>query len=663
MEERLARLIRFHDVVSEVGRTIVSEHGRQRLFDETCRILVEEGRFQAAWIGVSDPTNMDIRFVAAHGGNDSFRNEFRVTVDDLASNNEVVGTALLQEKCFCSNDIVKDSRVIPWRSEAVALGYQSSAAFPLTFGERIIGVLIVWSSEADIFGNEEVAVFERLVALLSTALTLSKREEQRKHAEEELRESEARYRRLAENVLELVSQIDVRHVFQYVSPSHKRLLGYEPEDLLGKPFFDMIHPDDLKTARAALQSVLNNGSTARMEVRFRRANGQYLLLEVVGDVLYNERDEVAGFILGSRNITERRQAEDKLRRYAEHLEEMVRERTERIRKLNETITQRLIQKINQINHISELRENLKSSPGISQSFQTILDNSTRDLAMSDAAILTVNSESRIVEVRAIKTTRPVDVKKTYSLDAPFMEYDCINRNCATSRVILKEPSILGTKSLHCSPVSSRNQVSGILALGSDKELILDESDLSVLKLYSGLVSTVLETASLTVEPMKETMKRGKSKYTLEFGRNYLVADNVDLAYDVFTDTIMSGIEGLCVTRTLPDKLRKKYGLKKTPIIWLTSEVVKNERTINSLQDISILISNYVEKVEKPVILIDGIEYLASHQGFESVYHFLQAKRTQVETAGGILIVPFFQGALDQKEVKLLQREFEAFTES
>jgi CheY-like chemotaxis protein len=192
---------------------------------------------------------------------------------------------------------------------------------------------------------------------------------------------------------------------------------------------------------------------------------------------------------------------------------------------------------------------------------------------------------------------------------------------------------------------------------------LDESDLSVLKLYSGLVSTVLETASLTVEPMKETMKRGKSKYTLEFGRNYLVADNVDLAYDVFTDTIMSGIEGLCVTRTLPDKLRKKYGLKKTPIIWLTSEVVKNERTINSLQDISILISNYVEKVEKPVILIDGIEYLASHQGFESVYHFLQAKRTQVETAGGILIVPFFQGALDQKEVKLLQREFEAFTES
>ena len=191
----------------------------------------------------------------------------------------------------------------------------------------------------------------------------------------------------------------------------------------------------------------------------------------------------------------------------------------------------------------------------------------------------------------------------------------------------------------------------------------DDSDLSVLRLYAGLVSNVLETATLTIEPTKENVKQEKSKYTLEYGRNYIVADNTDLAYDVFTDMILSGIEGLCLTRTFPDKVRKKYGLQKTPIIWLTSESVKGERTINNLQDISILISNYVEKAEKPVILIDGLEYLASHQGFDSVYHFLQAKRTQVESAGGILIIPFFKGALDQKEVKLLEREFEVFTEN
>jgi PAS domain S-box-containing protein len=662
MEEKLARLIRFHDVVSEVGRTIVTERNRQQLFDETCRILVEVGQFQAAWIGISDPTSMNVKVVSACEAESSFRDGFRITIDDLAYSNEPIGASLLKERYFSCNDIAKDPRVIPWRSEALAHGYQSSAAFALKAEDRIMGVLVVWSAEVNVLGDEEIAVFERLTALLSTALALSRREEQRRRAEDELRESEARYRRLAENVLELVSQIDVKHVFQYVSPSHKRLLGYEPEDLLGKSFLELVHPDDMKIAHAGLQSISNNGSTTRMEIHFRRANGQYLLLEIIADVLYNERDQAAGFILGSRNITEYRQTEDRLRRYAENLEEMVRERTERIRKLNETITQRLIQKINQINHISEIRESLKSSPGISQSFQTILDNSTKDLGMSDAIILTINSETRIVQVEAVKSARPFDAQKTYSLEAPFLEYECINESRATSGIVLKNPSILGTRSLHCSPISLRDRVCGVLGLGSDKELILDESDLSVLTLYAGLVGTVLETASLTVEPMKETMKRKKVRYKLEFGRNYLVADNVDLAYDVFTDSIMSGIEGLCITRTLPDRLRNKYGLEKTPIIWLTSEAAKKERTINSLQDISILISNYVEKAEKPLIMIDGIEYLVSHQGFGSVYHFLPAKRTQIEAAGGILIVPFFSGALDQKEVKLLEREFEVFKE-
>lgn len=663
MEERFDRLIRFHDVLSEVDRTIMSEHNRQELLEEACRLLVDEGKFQAAWIGLSDPTTMDLKFVAAHGGRDDFREEFQVTLDNVDQKNEPIGLTLLEGKSFWCNDISNDQRVISWRSEARTQGYESVAAVPLRFGERLIGILVLWSNQPNLFADEEITIFERLGAVLSTALVQSKKDEQRKRAEEELRESEARYRRLAENVLELVSQINSKYIFQYVSPSHKRALGYEVEELLGKSFLEMVHEDDLNTTRAALQTVASNGCTKRMEVRFRHAKSQYLLLEVVVDPLYGETEEITGFILGSRNITERRQAEDKLRRYAEKLEEMVRERTERIRKLNETVTERLIQKVNQINHISELRESLKSSPGVSQGFQIILDSSTRDLGMTDAAILTVSVEKRIVEVRAVKSTRPIDVKTTYSLDAPFAEYECLNNDSPTSRIALKEPSILGTRSLHCCSISLENQVRGILALGNDNDLILDESDLSVLRLYSGLVGTVLETSTLTVEPMKEAVKKSQSKYTLEFGRNYIVADNTDLAYDVFTDKIMSGIEGLCITRTLPSKVREKYGLKKTPIIWLTNESVKGERTISSLQDISILISNYVEKVEKPVILIDGIEYLNSHQGFESVYHFLQAKRTQVEAAEGILIIPFFQGALDQKEVKLLEREFEAFAES
>jgi Cdc6-like AAA superfamily ATPase len=107
-------------------------------------------------------------------------------------------------------------------------------------------------------------------------------------------------------------------------------------------------------------------------------------------------------------------------------------------------------------------------------------------------------------------------------------------------------------------------------------------------------------------------------------------------------------------------VREKYKLQRTPIIWLTDEVVEGEKSIHSLQDLSILVSNYVQKATKPVILIDGIEYLISHKGFESVYHLMQAKRTQMEANQGILIIPFFCDAVEAKEAKLLEREFTVF---
>jgi hypothetical protein len=220
--------------------------------------------------------------------------------------------------------------------------------------------------------------------------------------------------------------------------------------------------------------------------------------------------------------------------------------------------------------------------------------------------------------------------------------------------------VLGTLGLHGSPILFMNEPTGLIALGRASGEALDESDLSVLQLYSGLVTTALETTSLSVEPTRETAKAREGKYKLEFGSNYLMVDNIDLAYDMFTDTIMTGTEGLCITRKVPRKLRESYGLKRTPIVWLTSERVDGERAINSLQDLSILISNYVDKAQKPLILIDGIEYLISHQGFDSVYHFLQAKGTQVEAAGGTIIVPFFKETLEPRQVKLLEREFSVF---
>lgn len=352
---------------------------------------------------------------------------------------------------------------------------------------------------------------------------------------------------------------------------------------------------------------------------------------------------------------------ERLRKYAESLEKVVQERTEDVRRLNETLTERLIQKINQIDHISEIRERLKKSSSVDSNLETIFDGAMEDLSMDVAAIFIVNRETQTVEVKAFKSKANVGISDAYTLNKPFIEYECIDSGTCTSRIVKEQSSILGTKTVSCAPITFRNQVMGFFAVGSMREETLDESDLSVLRLYSGLVTTIFETASLTVEPIRESIETKQTKkYTLNSGTSYIVEDNIDLAYDIFTNSIMSGAEGLCVTRILPEKIREKYGLKKTPMVWLTSENIEGERTINHLQDLSILISNYVGKAEKPMILVDGIEYLVTSHGFNSVYQFLQSKRSQIESSDGILIIPFFKDAFEPKETRLIEREFEQF---
>src|SRR5262249_34277913 len=85
---------------------------------------------------------------------------------------------------------------------------------------------------------------------------------QRKQAEQLLRESEEHYRLLAENSTDMISQQDAAAVYQYVSPSCRALLGYEPDELLGRDPYDLYHPDDVAAVRATHEQILRGPGVA-----------------------------------------------------------------------------------------------------------------------------------------------------------------------------------------------------------------------------------------------------------------------------------------------------------------------------------------------------------------------------------------------------------------
>jgi len=282
--------------------------------------------------------------------------------------------------------------------------------------------------------------------------------------------------------------------------------------------------------------------------------------------------------------------------------------------------------------------------------------------MDVGVVLIIDRKENAVKVRGFKSRiEGVKVDESYPLNAGFAELEALRESRSVFKIVGQgELSILKTTSIHCTPILLGKEVYGVLALGSLKDLTLDRSDIAVLGLYSELASMLFEMQKLTVAPVKEVARTAKRRFELEPGSSYLVKNDVEKAFEVFVDNVFSGLDGLCITRQFPPKVKRKYGLEKTPIIWLTSEKAEGETTIHSLQDLSIMIANFLDKAKRGVVLLDGLEYLVTNHGFEILIRFLQTSRSRFEEKDAVLIAPLLEGALDAKEVKLIEREMQPF---
>jgi PAS domain S-box-containing protein len=145
-------------------------------------------------------------------------------------------------------------------------------------------------------------------------------ETERRQAELLLQESEERLRLITAHVLDMVSQVTLDGLYLYLSPSHRLVLGYEPETLLGTSAYALVHPDDLEPVKRDLSLAIQRRESRRFEFRYRHADGRYLDLEAVGRLILDEAGNPRGAVLSARDITERKRLETDLRRRTEELE-------------------------------------------------------------------------------------------------------------------------------------------------------------------------------------------------------------------------------------------------------------------------------------------------------------------------------------------------------
>lgn len=154
---------------------------------------------------------------------------------------------------------------------------------------------------------------------------------ERKWAEEALRESEERYRLLAENSLDLIELIDLDGNVMYASPSHYYVIGYTPNELVYQNLFSFVHHDDVPQALAAINGLLNSTTRKTIELRLHRKNGEWIAMEALLSGIPGPGNAVHRILFSARDITARQQAEEHLKSSLKEKEVLLKEIHHRVK--------------------------------------------------------------------------------------------------------------------------------------------------------------------------------------------------------------------------------------------------------------------------------------------------------------------------------------------
>ncbi len=204
-------------------------------------------------------------------------------------------------------------------------GFESYIGVPLRINGKVFGTLNFASPHPrkKPFTTADKDFIRLMGRWISTMI-------ERKQAEDMLKEKEELYRTLVENAHDLIVEISFDGRFLYVSSNHKEILGYEPEELLGKNSFDFMHPDDRAGTMSAYIQGFRAGKAGKAVYRYRHKNGEWRWLEATGKPFRTSTGEIRA-IVDTRDITERKKADEQIQESLVRKESLLREIHHRVK--------------------------------------------------------------------------------------------------------------------------------------------------------------------------------------------------------------------------------------------------------------------------------------------------------------------------------------------
>src|SRR5215831_1950210 len=313
-EDNLARLNRTLQTLCQCNQALVHATDESELLQAVCRILVDVSRLRMAWVGYRQlDADKTVLPVALAGYEQGYVESVKATwAADTERGQGPIGIAIRTGKPFWTKNIEIDPHIGPWRAEAVKRGYGSCIALPLMADGEPFGALTLYAAEPNAFNECTIEHFTELADNLAYGVMALRTRGERERAEKELQKQTAYLDELFELAPEAIVLRDVHNRVVRINREFTRLFGYTSEEFVGRPFAELITPDELRNEAKGYGYLLDRGQRVEAETIRQRKDGTRLQVSFVAAPVSVSGGQIAVYAI-YRDITERKQAEAALR--------------------------------------------------------------------------------------------------------------------------------------------------------------------------------------------------------------------------------------------------------------------------------------------------------------------------------------------------------------
>lgn len=330
LKQRKGELNSLYVIAATVSRSLNLEEVLDTALDEVLAVLKAQGGI----IYLFDESRQAY-FPSVHCG---ISQDVLREVTGFKAGEGLSGQVAKSGEAIVVSDITSDPRNIS--PSSIRDKWRSYAGVPINSKGKVLGVMILTSRQENYFKPENLGLLNHIGNHIGVAVENAQAYEMTKRAENDLRQSEQRFHQMAEVIPAIfwMYSADFSRLI-YVSPAYDKIFGYPRARLYGKPdlWINYVHPEDRDRVLSNREKY--HAEDYEMEYRIVQSNGSIRWIYARIFPIRDEFEDIKSIAGLSEDITERKDAEEQIRRYNEELEEIVEQRTARIRELERQRTE------------------------------------------------------------------------------------------------------------------------------------------------------------------------------------------------------------------------------------------------------------------------------------------------------------------------------------